>query len=106
MSLWSTHRIANSLLKVMAFVACLEVASANGANDLIYFLVGAFPATQPRDSAVIPLSRPEDIQHARDLIVKGLDAGLAMAAVSLGCGQDGINRNYFDPTFPATPNSE
>src|SRR5947208_291443 len=75
------------------------------AGETIYFLLGPIPGIAENDSAVIPFSKPEDIDHARDLILRGPspngEANRAMAAVSVKAGKDGINRNYLDPRLRA-----
>jgi hypothetical protein len=71
----------------------------------IYFLVARYP--WPREaSAVIPLSDPDQISHARDLldaVNQGADISLLprrYAGVITRAGADGINRNYQDPRLP------
>jgi hypothetical protein len=64
------------------------------ADQVSYFLVGPLP-----ESAVIPIFTSQDIQRARDLLTNGQGAW-CLANASVGCGKDGINRNYCDPTFP------
>ena len=70
------------LVAVAAQVVC--------AADVIYFLVGTLP-----ESEVIPISAPQDIQQARDLIANGQGA-ISLVSATVDCGKDGINRNYLD----------
>src|SRR6266851_9601227 len=74
------------------------------AGEIIYFLLGPEPGIAAKDSVAIPLSKPEDIDHARDLIVRGPHPNgvpnQPMAVVSVSAGKDGVNRNYLDPRLP------
>ncbi len=75
-----------------------------------YFLLAPYPDARSLDrdrlagTAVIPLTVPEHIAHARDLIQRGpLIDGEPNAPIVGGhvrAGKDGINRNYFDPELP------
>jgi hypothetical protein len=65
----------------------------------VYFLVTerAGQATHG-DSYVVPLSNPDDIAHARDLISRGPDAaGAPIVVASIAAGADGINLDYLAP---------
>jgi hypothetical protein len=89
--------------------------SAAQTNTTVYFLIGAFNDTQRTgipESYVLPLSKPEDIAHARWLIAIDAihragpenplpqDAG-ALVVAGIAPVADGINRNYSVPGFPA-----
>ncbi|PYJ56874.1 MAG: hypothetical protein DME24_20965 [Verrucomicrobia bacterium] len=73
--------------------------------ETIYFLV-AEPPGRPlgNDSYVLPLSKQEDIDHARYLISLGqsvfLGSHAALVVAKVGPGKDGINRDYVDHRFP------
>ena len=79
----------------------------SGSAQTNYFLV-----SDPRegdwalvyDSYVLPLSRQEDIDHARYLISLGCavfrtEGAAALVVAHIGPGKDGINRDYVDRTF-------
>jgi hypothetical protein len=92
-----------ALFAVSAFVVYSRCALA---TETIYFLVGC-----PRDpdwvligdTYVVPLSKPDDIDHARYLIWLGKsvfsEPHAALVNARIGPGKDGINRNYLDPTL-------
>jgi len=93
-----------------AFVAAMSAGSylsLVAAGETIYFLV-ALPKVNDsvvqRDSYVLPLSKQEDIDYARYLISLGssvfIGSHAALVGAKVEAGQDGINRNYFDPRFP------
>ena len=80
----------------------------SGSAETIYFLV-----SDPRDgdwalvydSYVLPLSKQEDIDHARYLVSLGRAAfqdpsKAALVVAKVGPGMDGINRDYLSPRFP------
>src|SRR5213593_671087 len=80
----------------------------SGSAETIYFLV-----SDPRDgdwalvydSYVLPLSKQEDIDHARYLISLGClvfrtEGARALVVARVGPGKDGINRDYVDRRFP------
>jgi hypothetical protein len=87
---------------VLFFAASLACTVA---GETIYFLVGPLPeSTDLDDSLVIPLAKPEDIEHARDLIVRGPvvngELNRSIPVVGIRGGKEGINRNYLDPRLP------
>lgn len=86
---------------VLFFAASLACTVA---GETIYFLVGPQPESPQQDSLVIPLAKPEDIEHARDLIVRGPvvngELNRPIPVVGIRGGKDGINRNYLDPRLP------
>jgi hypothetical protein len=77
-----------------------------GIGQKIYFPGSEIPGIPPvqYESYVLPLSKPEDIAHARDLIAsgasasKGLDRPIVVARIAPGSND--INRNWLDPSFP------
>lgn len=80
--------------------ACL-VCQAGG--QTVYFIVGEKPGIEAHnESYVLPLSEPNDIAHARDLITLGSSAGKSIVVADIACGPDGINRDYLrmgEPTW-------
>src|SRR5438876_9411342 len=86
-------------------MAWLKPVAADETNETIYFLVeapGRVVGTYVfNDSYVLPLSKQEDIDHARFLISLGRsvfsEAHQALVGAKVGPGKDGINRNYLDP---------
>ncbi len=105
-----TKTILKIFLTALISTAWLSSVAADETNETIYFLVAkpkVNDAVVQRDSYILPLSRPEDIDHARYLISLGRsifeDDGVlhrTIVGARVGPGKDGINRNYFDPTFP------
>lgn len=77
---------------VFAFSA---IAPSPAQAGTVYFVVAERPgAAVHHDSYVLPLSEPEDIAHARDLVIRGPDAaGSPLVFASVVAGADGINRN-------------
>jgi hypothetical protein len=81
--------LATAFVSALAHVGCAET---------VRFVVGRPPGLPPEfyfDSYVLPLSEPEDIAHARDLIEFGPAAGATIAVAAIAAGGDGINRNSF-----------
>src|SRR5438477_8609642 len=92
-------------------ISALVFAAASlrlGSAETDYFLVG-----DPRDgdwalvndSYVLPLSKQEDIDHARYLISLGCavfrtESAHPLIGAHVGPGKDGINRDYLDRRFP------
>jgi hypothetical protein len=62
-------------------------------GETVYFLVAE---TEPfhSDSYVLPLTEPDDIAHARDLIANGPAAGAPIVVAYIDCSPDLINRDY------------
>ncbi len=99
-----TKGLSNAFLAALISTACLSPAAA---QETVYFLVG-----HPRpsdwelvwDSYVLPLSKQDDIDHARCLIALGRsvfsEPHQTIVGARVGPGKDGINRNYIDPKFP------
>jgi hypothetical protein len=63
-------------------------------SQTIYFLVANFDPNSRTDSYVLPLTEPNDIAHARDLIANGPGVGRPLVVASIACGANGINRNF------------
>src|SRR6266567_8088641 len=96
--------ICRALLALISTLGLSQVDTA----ETTYFLVA-----DPResdwalvdDSYVLPLTKHEDIDHARYLISLGRAAfqdppKAALVVAKVGPAKDGINRNYVDPKFP------
>jgi hypothetical protein len=80
----------------------LALATATAHGGTVYFLVAEPPGRVANgDSYVLPLTRPEDVAHARRLIAKGPDAGAPIVVAAIAAGADGVNRDYLDPDAPA-----
>jgi hypothetical protein len=69
----------------------------------VYFLVTETPGRAiHHDSFVVPIEKPADIAHARDLVARGPDAaGDAIVVARWDAGADGVNRDLFKPNRPA-----
>ncbi len=84
---------------VSVFVALTFSNTAPAAAT--YFIVGEFPGTESRgDSYILPLYQPDDIAHARDLILNGPQIGGPLVVAEIMAGSDGINRNWGAPGVP------
>src|SRR5690349_7833792 len=100
--LGTMRTVLRALCAVSAFVLYSRCALA---TDTIYFLVAELPGyVGHHDSYVLPLSKEEDISHARYLISRyglGYSAGDRTIAVGgVATATDDINRNFLDPRFP------
>jgi hypothetical protein len=91
------------LLVLMSMLGLAHVE----ANETNYFLVGHWLDGELfGDSYVLPLSKPEDIAHARYLISlgpsvwDGPEPPPAIVGAKISYERDGINRDYRDPMFP------
>ncbi len=60
-----------------------------------YFLVAEPNTPIYGDSYILPLTEPNDIAHARDLIKYGHSIGKPIVVADIACGSDCINRDYF-----------
>jgi hypothetical protein len=63
-------------------------------GETIYFLVSEANTPVHNDSYVLPLTEPNDIAHARDLIAYGPSAGRPIVVADIECTPDCINRDY------------
>lgn len=70
------------------------VAKVQAQNETVYFLVGRMLGCM--DGYVLPLTRPADIEHARELVEHGPKAGqpIVVARISRDVQGININRNY------------
>ncbi len=93
------------LLSILLLLASMSQQLRIGAGETNYFLVGNW--FDGSDSYVLPLSKPEDIAHARDLVAlgssvwEGPEPHQSIAVARIAWGRDGINRDYRNRTFPA-----
>lgn len=76
---------------------------APGPATPVYFLVAELPGEEVHnDSYVLPLTRADQIEHARDLIEHGPEAaGEHIVVVNMRADADGINRNLRAEGAPA-----
>jgi hypothetical protein len=68
----------------------------------VYFLVAELPGQEMHnDSYVVPLTRVDHIEHARDLVQRGPEAaGTHIVVANMLAGADGINRDLRDKDSP------
>jgi hypothetical protein len=93
---------ALAILTVALALVCL-VNQLYG--ETVYFLVAESGTAVHGDSYVLPLTEPNDIAHARDLIQNGPSAGQPIVVAQITCSYDCVNRNYLEPNhFIADPN--
>jgi hypothetical protein len=80
-----------------------QPADARSPDPMTYFLVAEWPGMEMHgDSYVLPVTRPEDIEHARNLVELGPEeAGRTIAMATIRLGTDGINRNLRAAGQPA-----
>ena len=93
--------VVKSFCRALILILCLVKLKA---AETIYFLVAEPPGRAlGYDSYVLPLSKQEDIDHARYLISLGQSdfsgSHAALVVAKVGPGKDGINRNYVDQRF-------
>ncbi len=96
-------------LNVMSLLMVLAASSmpSTTAGDVVYFLVGPkpwFPIAPPLDDSYvlpIPYNRPNDLQHARDLIASGGQLENNIVGAGIAAGADGINHNLLHPDLHA-----
>lgn len=84
--------------------ACCLASFNSARGETILFLATPDPELYPPfapDSAIIPLSHPDKIAHARELIVTGPNPGgepnQPVVAGYIASGRDGINRDLLSP---------
>jgi hypothetical protein len=100
----SSHlpRAPGPFVAFLVGLAAITVAGRPASAGVTYFEV-AEPAGRAthHDSYVLPLTRPDDVQHARDLIARGPEeAGASIVFAGIAPGADGINRNLLAPAQP------
>lgn len=86
---------SNLPLSILLSVCLFSLAR----GETIYFLVAEIAPAQ-NHSYVLPLSEPNNIAHARDLIKYGTSAGPHNIVAQIACGADGINRNFVARSKP------
>ena len=86
-------------LSWVAFVLSL-LASTAVTSETILFLVAEPFIQHHGDSYVLPLSDPEAIAHARDLIDSGARIGPTIVVAHIAEGANGINRDLLAPGEP------
>ena len=86
-------RIRGIIAVVCLFVAVAVTAPARAGT--VYFVVAERPElAEHRDSFILPLSEPQDVAHARDLIARGPEAaGAPLVFAEVVAGSDGVNRD-------------
>jgi hypothetical protein len=83
-------------------VAFAMLLAGSAQAGTVYFLVSEFPgAVSNGDSFVLPLSKADDISHARDLIRLGTSAGRPLVFADIVAGGDHINRNLLASNSPS-----
>src|SRR3954470_12428396 len=89
----------NRLTAVLAVVLFATGARAG----VVYFKVAEVPGREVHhDSYVLPLTDPQQIEHARDLVRDGPDAaGGSIVFAHIAAGADGVNRDLNAPGGPA-----
>ena len=96
------NRAPGTLLRALIAFAAVALAGRPASAGVTYFEV-AEPAGRGvhHDAYVLPLTEPDDIEHARDLIARGPDAaGASIVFAGIAPGADGINRNLLAPGQP------
>jgi hypothetical protein len=76
-------------------VALVVLLSGVARAGTVLFVVAERPGVSEHgDSFVLPLSGPDDVAHARDLIARGPEAaGAPIVFAEVSAGPDGVNRN-------------
>src|SRR5438132_12753728 len=91
-------------LRLIIGYSILLVASATKAQtNTVYFLVApvGVPDLRNPDSYVLPVTKPEHIAQARQLILATPTNGNDKIVVArIAAGKDGINRDYLAPGCP------
>src|SRR2546426_2284988 len=89
-----------AILLLISAIGLVQIKAA----ETNYFLVAEPPGrVVGNDSYLLPLSKQEDIDHARFLISLGqsvfTEPHQTIVGARVGPGKDGINRNFVDPKF-------
>lgn len=87
---------APAILIVVAALACF---AGQLYGETVYFLVAEI-APFHGDSYVLPLTAPDDIAHARDLVKYGPEVSQPTVVARIACSPDYINRDYLDSSKP------
>jgi hypothetical protein len=81
---------------LIGFAACAPLAADAASPPPRYFVVAESPslgACVRCDAYLVPLSNPQDIAHARELIDTGGAASAPIVVAEMEAGSDGINRD-------------
>lgn len=80
-------RILLFLFGLSSIFACKDSATNNSTNKTVYFLVSEIN-TKHHDSYILPLSNPDDIKHARDIIASpgSTSSKIVVAKIAKGSG--------------------
>ncbi len=89
---------------ILLLISAIGIAQVK-AGETNYFLVAEPPGrVVGNDSYLLPLSKQEDIDHARYLVSLGSSvfsgSHLALVVANIVAAKDDINRNFLDPKFP------
>ncbi len=85
---------ATLVVAVVSILVNLTLVTAAPAAPT-YFVVEEFPGNEHNgDSYILPLNDPDDIAHARDLILSGPQVGAPLVVANIRAGLDRINRNW------------
>src|SRR3712207_3686183 len=88
------------LLSLVCLVVLL--ASSGLRAETVYFLVSDFPGeAEHGDSFVLPLDNPDDLAHARDLVLRVRYAVRELVDADIVAGADNINRDILALGRPA-----
>jgi hypothetical protein len=89
--------------KVLSIGAGILVTALQLAAQPVYFLMEGIQGSPGPDgvpdSFLLPLTDPEQIAHAREIVEHGLEAERVLSQLVVQGGADGINRDYRDPTL-------
>ena len=86
---------------VSGFIGAGILFGASAQAAPVYFLAAERSPVVHGDSFVVPLENPEDVAHARDLILRGPEAAESpIIFAEIRRGVDGLNRDLLDPQQP------
>ena len=86
---------------IVAYSILLVASVTKAQTNTVYFLVATVWDCRPCGSYVLPLSKPEDIAQARQLILATPTNGNGkIVGARIAAGKDGINRDYLAPGCP------
>ncbi|SRR6266545_1112631 len=89
---------------LLALISTLGLSQVNAAETVYFLVAEPLGWVVHNDSYVLPLSKEEDINHARYLISRyrlGYSEGdQTIVVANVVAAKDDINRNFLDPKFP------
>jgi len=89
---------------LLALISTLGLAQVNSAETIYFLVAEPLGWVVHNDSYVLPLSKEEDLNHARYLISRywlGYSEGdQTIVVANVVAAKDDINRNFLDPKFP------